>query len=58
MASSKRDTTGTKLDLKSLRRALVELRRELLGKYRPERHYMRGPGPRSSEQHEHTKVQH
>ena len=58
MASSKRDTTGTKLDLKSLRRALVELRRELLGKYRPERHYMRGLGPKSSEQHLHTKVQH
>ena len=45
MASSTRHTTGTKLEPKSLRRALIELRHELLGKYRPERYYMRGPGP-------------
>ena len=50
MASSKRHTTETKPDPKSLRRALIELRRELLGKYRPERYYMRGPRPKSSEQ--------
>ena len=58
MASSTLHTTGTKLEPKSIRRALIELRQEVLGKYRPERHYMRGPGPKSSEQHEHTKVQH
>jgi hypothetical protein len=57
MASSTQHTTGTMRDPKSVRRALIQLRRELLGTYRPERHYMRGPRPKSSEQHEHNKVQ-
>jgi hypothetical protein len=30
---------------------LVELRRSLFDHYRPERHYMRGPGPKWREQH-------
>jgi hypothetical protein len=29
----------------SLRRLFAELRRDLSRRYRPERHYMRGPGP-------------
>ena len=57
MASSKRHTSETKLEPKSVRRALIELHRELLGKYRPERHYMRGPQTKSSKQELHTKEQ-
>jgi hypothetical protein len=35
--------------MKSLRLAIVKLWRELRDPYRPELHYMRGPGPRSTD---------
>ena len=44
MVSSTRHTTGTKLEPKLLRRVLIELRQELLGKHRPERHCIRRNG--------------
>ncbi|MEM7775211.1 MAG: hypothetical protein AAF732_06345 [Pseudomonadota bacterium] len=33
----------------SLKKALSEVRRELFDSYHPERHYMRGPGPKCRE---------
>ena len=34
---------------KAIVKLVAELREELFGTYRPERHYMRGPGPKCRE---------
>ncbi|MEQ1615968.1 MAG: hypothetical protein ABL904_24685 [Hyphomicrobiaceae bacterium] len=39
--------TKTRLNLSLVQARLARIRRTLLSTYRPEQHYMRGPGPKS-----------
>jgi hypothetical protein len=50
-----RGLRGTRLVI-GARALLVELWRRLAGGYRPERHYMRGPGPKWHERNSANRV--
>lgn len=43
---------------RTIEKAVTELREELFGSYRPERHYMRGPGPKCQERARNETVAH
>jgi hypothetical protein len=38
----------------TIEKVIAELREELFGTYRPERHYMRGPGPKCRARDQHS----
>ena len=49
---------GAGIFRRTIEKAIAELREELFGSYRPERHYMRGPGPKCQERAHHETVSH